>query len=725
MPYNGQAFNGGDLPESCQCAACQGLNRIEVGNDAVFYGSIGGSLSAPGAAEASVDGDGGEIRGKPVYTVEEVAYYLNRGVGVQEYEGNFYNSGANWDGAQGTANNEWYWVNTSKNNGGQAVSEGQTGGPGAIGPLTTLNFGFYETLETLPDPYVYTQAADGTSQTYFGMEVTEGFSTFDADQRAAAREAIEAWDELILVDFAETSFEQGDINFMNTTTGPIQASAYLPYDYGDTTVLQDDGTFVSFYEISGDVYINPDQATNHQFDEGQYGLTTLIHEIGHALGLEHPGDYNFGPGFDVSYDNGAEYYQDSNQYSIMSYWDAEETGAKYVNWEFLTYSYSSTANVHDIAAIQRIYGADTTTRNGDTVYGFNTTEAANGTYDLANNLYPVFTIWDTGGEDTLDLSGYDTPSVIDLTPGEFSSAGGFQTADIPTLDEINARRVAAGMAERTQGDYDLYMALFADTFTDGLLKDNISIAYNVVVENAVGGNGDDIIKGNNVANILDGGNGDDVLEGQLGADTLIGGYGSDTASYETMDRRVNINLNTGQTELGAFGDTLNGIENLTGSAFNDFFIGSSGQNTLDGGAGNDRMIGGLREDVLVGGAGHDRMGGNGHNDTLYGNEGNDFLSGGLNDDILVGGSGYDRMIGEGGNDTFVFLEADALDSIFAFETGADTIDLTALNVDSSDVAISGIHLYVNTDGAAGYDLHVLVWGDQVQLSDIVFTNPVI
>jgi serralysin len=184
--------------------------------------------------------------------------------------------------------------------------------------------------------------------------------------------------------------------------------------------------------------------------------------------------------------------------------------------------------IHDILAAQKLYGVDTTTRTGNNTYGFNASgEGLRDAHDFDKTPAPVMTIWDAGGIDTLDASGYTTNQKIDLTPGSLSSIGGVSQADAPSLADVNIARAAAGYAPLSQASYDIRMANLAANPDAGLLVDNVGIAYGVTIENAVGGSGNDIIVGNAASNKLDGGAGNDVISGGAGIDYLTGGEGSD------------------------------------------------------------------------------------------------------------------------------------------------------------------------------------------------------
>jgi Ca2+-binding RTX toxin-like protein len=478
---------------------------------------------------------GGEARDLPIWTPQQIAAHLNR-------------SGFAWD-AKETADG-------------------------------VLTYGFYSGPRTTG---IYNNPHEA-AETY-------GYTPMSAAQQAATREALAYWDDLIPLRFQESAQGHGawDLAFATTTTGPGQAWAYLPHGdaYGN-----------KYQHIQGDVWINPGPVSGVQLNDGFYGMQTLTHEIGHALGLSHPGDYDASDDVELTYAL-ADYYQDSRQYTLMSYWDSYETGARHIDWSLMRYVYSPTPMVHDVAAIQRTYGVDTTTRTGDTTYGFNwSADLADRTaFQLtANELAPVFTIWDAGGTDTLDLSGYKTGSYIDLNPGAFSSAGGSDR--FLTLAEINANNAAAGLPARTEYLYEVYNNGVEGVngglswkeivgATDALMHDNIAIAYGAWIENAVGGSGNDTLVGNAVNNRLTGGAGLDrfVFKAGFGDDVIAdfqGGRGAgdviDLTALDGLsswrDVQAHLSSNAAGDAVLTFGDdtiTLKGV-GLRTLAADDFLF---------------------------------------------------------------------------------------------------------------------------------------------------------
>lgn len=638
---------------------------------------------------ASIDPDaGGTYNNKPIWTADEAGAYLHR------------------------AGYDWYTDN------GGVLDDG------------VLTFAFFNTQE------------DFFETGYINDSFTVAFSEFfdfqamTPEQREVARLSIGLWDDLVSISFVETTdVGAADIRYGNTDTGSAsQAYAYQPFG----TIYDDPaGGWSNIHDLGGDVWVNKTLASNFSpLDSSYYASFTLLHETGHALGLSHPGNYNASDDDDgdgvpdpITYAADAEYAQDSQQYTIMSYFDAYETGAQYIDWTLMNFAYSSTPMVHDIVAIQAIYGADTTTRLGDTVYGFGST-ADRDVYDFDINTRPILTIYDAGGNDTINFSGWDTDSIINLNEGMYSSGGG--TEEFLSLEEINANRAALGFAARTQATYDLYNELWRDPqgLTNGLFHDNIAIAYGVTVENAVGGGGDDLIVANNVANRIE------------------GGAGSDTVSYETALSGVNVYLSNPNTNFGgAAGDKLYSIENVQGSAYNDMIIGDNGDNVIDGGTGGrDILIGGGGNDTVsyahatsgvglslshnqtsMGAAGdtisnfenavgsefNDAIGGGNGSNNLSGLGGDDILDGGNGKDVLNGGLGADRLTGGNGKDMFVFDSIDtARDIITDFKANADQIDLSGIDAvdgtfDDDAFSFIGSSAFSNVAGELRYAAGIL------------------
>ncbi|WP_027181442.1 type I secretion C-terminal target domain-containing protein [Oleidesulfovibrio alaskensis] len=249
-------------------------------------------------------------------------------------------------------------------------------------------------------------------------------------------------------------------------------------------------------------------------------------------------------------------------------------------------------------------------------------------------------------------------------------------------DSATPAAVSAGGRQSTSADAsaDIYGTEGDDTLTGTPSADRI---------HGLGGN--DLLAGTGGNDTIFGNEGDDTLIGGSGDDMLDGGSGIDTASYAGAGSGVQADLSAGTATGTTTGnDTLDGIENLTGSAFNDTLTGSDENNSLLGGAGDDRLFGGKGNDTLDGGADNDFLSGGAGNDLLHGGAGNDELRGGGGDDDLYGDAGDDTLYGGAGSD---LLQGGEGDDVLHGGSGVDYLNGGAgndtLNGGSGDDTLYG------------------------------------
>ena len=627
---------GGEVPGSTSTTFTLNIgdsitSQIEASGDQDWYRV---QLTAGVTYEFTLSGTGGDILDDPFLEIMDSA-------GTQIAENDDGSSGLNSRLRYTPTQSGTFYINAH----GWADTNGVTSSGAYIltaieaPPLPTY------TVQEIASYLINEGSSGGRSWTQ--TNITYNIEALTGAQRTLAERALSLWAAVTPLTFTRVT-SGGNITFTNVDPDPD------PED-PDAAAAYAQNTFVGNAITSSTVVITSNWQDGDTAYDG-YTQQTYIHEIGHALGLGHAGPYNGTA--DWGTDN--IYTNDSWAFTVMSYFDQAEADA------FGSYRFVLGLQQADIVAIQELYGARPAgTYAGNTTFGFNSSAPGTnidwsqfvlvqdeGTYRRP----PAMTIYDTSGIDTINLSGFSQTQLLNLTPGTFSSLG-----DRPVVGQVHYTNVVA-------------------------------IAANTIIENAIGGSGNDTITGNTAANTITLGLGADtyVYAPNGGADTItdfsvsvdkldLTAFSSSAALAAFNGRTSSgggtlLTFGSGQTILlqnvsvGQLAQSnlvlssspppppnvyegTSGPDVLNGTGANDTISGFGGNDTLRGYGGTDSISGGTGNDAILGGDGGDKLNGDDGNDTIRGEAGNDFIYGGVGTDLLIGGDGNDRVEGGDGDDT--------------------------------------------------------------------------
>ncbi len=457
----------------------------------------------------------------------------------------------------------------------------------------------------------------------FGISYENG-ALFGSAAQTAARDAMQAWANVANITFSNVSTSLADLTFSKDVLGSGVAGLTTTY-YTSTTLS------------SAEVQIDTDYTS---FPVGGFAYLVMLHEMGHALGLKHAGDYGDG---DIAPFLSAS--EDTYNATVMSYVPAASVND--------TYSPVGPM-IYDIAAMQYLYGANTGYNNGNSTYSF-------------NGAHTAYAIWDGGGVDMISASTYAGNAVINLR------------------ENLNS--------ETTIGDTHLWMAVGANIENAEGGSGLDSITGNALANALYGKAGGDTLFGGDNNDTLVGGTA--IVDPTDGADSIVGGAGSDVIYGNGGGDTI--------MGGSAVADPSDSADTIYGGGGSDIIYGNGGSDTLCGGGSSvdpndsaDTVYGGGGSDTILGNGGDDSLCGGGSvvdpndvADMLYGGAGNDYVLGNGGADTLVGSAGNDTLHGGVGNDVYSFISADGVDTILQFENAGSVLgDVIQLASNINGLSIS-------------------------------------